>query len=378
MAEKRFDTRSTDSQGTVVAPLDPKKFDIDRYVDYEAHLLEKSDAFWQASHGLAVYRRFRVPQVFSGGCKDMKHSLALQLAGLQASMDFEADIPNFLEPWYGIGITASAFGATYVWEDDGAPAIAAPFKSVDQALQQEIVPIDQTEIGRHTLDMIEYFLEQTRGKIPMSMTDTQSALNAASFLIETNSFYMELVDNPEGMKKLLSLITDLTLDFSNKQKELIGDALVMPGHGFPSARCFEGIGMSTDVMLTISDELFKTFEVPCQEKLGNAFGGAVFHSCGNWSNKIESVKTISNLLMVDGAFSHETDPDANPVEPFKNAFVDTDVIVNARIVGDKETILEQVNTLWSSGSRLIVTTYCPTAGEQKSVYESLKKLASTE
>ncbi len=378
MVEKRFDTSSTDSQGTVLAPLDPQKFDIDRYVDYEADLLAKSDAFWQASQGLAVYRRFRVPQVFSGGCKDMKHSLALQLAGLQASMDFEADIPNFLEPWYGIGIAASAFGATYVWEDDSAPAIAAPFNSVDQALQQEIVPIEQTEIGRNTLDMIEYFLEQTQGKIPMSMTDTQSALNAASFLIETNSFYMELVDNPEGMKKLLSLITDLTLDFSNKQKELIGDALVMPGHGFPSARCFEGMGMSTDVMLTISDELFKTFEVPCQEKLGNAFGGAVFHSCGNWSNKIKSVKTISNLLMVDGAFSHETDPDANPVELFANAFVDTDVIVNARIVGDEETIVRQASALWSPGTKLIITTYCPTAAEQKSVYESLKKLASTE
>jgi hypothetical protein len=377
MAEKRFDTGSTDSQGTVLAPLDPKKFDVERYADYEADLLAKSDVFWQASQGLAVYRRFRVPQVFSGGCKDMKQSLALQLAGLRASMDFEADIPNFLEPWYGIGIAASAFGATYVWEDDSAPAIAAPFTSVDQALQQEIVPIEQTEIGRHTLDMIEYFLEQTRGKIPMSMTDTQSALNAASFLIETNSFYMELFDNPEGMEKLLSLITDLTLDFSRKQKELIGDALVLPGHGFPSARCFEGMGMSTDVMLTISDDLFKSFEVPCQEKLGNAFGGAVFHSCGNWSNKIDSVKSISNLLMVDGAFSSETDPDANPVEPFENAFADTGVIVNARIVGDEETIVRQASALWSPGSKLIITTYCPTAAEQKNVYESLKNLVQT-
>ncbi len=374
MAEKEFDTSINDSQGTLVKPLDPDKFDIERYVDYEQALLQSNCDFWQQEEGIAIYRRFRVPAVFSKGCKDMKLSLSLQLAALTQSMHYQTDIANFLEPWYGIGVTASAFGAEYKWEAGNAPAIAAPFGSVDEALAQEIVAIEETPIGSHILNMIEYFLEETKGKIPISLTDTQSALNAASFLIETNSFYMELLDNPQGMQKLLSIITDLTTEFTHKQQDLIGDALVWPGHGFPSSRVFSGLGMSADVAITISDDQYLSYEVPNAGRAGEPFGGAVFHSCGNWSAKINAVKQIPNLLMVDGAFSKQTDPDPNPSQPFAEAFAGSGVCVNARIVGDPETVLNKVKLLKQPGMKLIITTYCQTPEEQVQLYNSIETI----
>ena len=123
MQEKPFDNLIADSQGTVVEPVSPSKFDFERYDDYEAALLERSRAFWQASGGLAVYRRFRVSHVYTFGCRDMETSLALQLGALQESLKYEMDIPNFLEPWYGIGTIAAAFGAEYEWRPGQAPAI---------------------------------------------------------------------------------------------------------------------------------------------------------------------------------------------------------------------------------------------------------------
>ncbi len=375
MVEKNFDVSLSDSQGTTVSPLEPEKFDIERYVDYEQSLRENTMNFWQASEGIAVYRRFRVPQVFSEGCRDMEYSLALQLGGLNESMNYKMDIPNFLEPWYGIGTAVSAFGVEYKWEPGNAPAIAAPFKSFDDALNQNIVPIEKTEIGRHTLDMIDYFLTKTQGKIPISLTDTQSALNAASFLIETNNFYMGLFDNPDGLKKLLKIITDLTIDFTKKQMELIGDALVSPGHGFPSSRHFTGLGMSSDVLIMVSDDQYQEFEIPCSEKMAAPFGGPVFHSCGNWSSKISSVKSIRELLMVDGAFSQQTDPDPNPTEPFHDGFVNSGITVNARIVGNADVVIEKARQLWQPGMKLIVTTYCQTAEEQAKVCDAVKELA---
>ena len=36
---------------------------------------------------------------------------------------------------------------------------------------------------------------------------------------------------------------------------------------------------------------------------GGAFGGGVFHSCGNWSKFVDIVKEIPGLVAVDGAFS---------------------------------------------------------------------------
>ncbi|MHC4560350.1 MAG: hypothetical protein ACYS80_23955, partial [Planctomycetota bacterium] len=104
MAGETFDQTSVDVQATPVEPVTAAEFDFGAYADYEASLLERCRAFWQAESGVLVYRRMRVAEVFSYGCADMKASLEWQLGGLQKSMEYKADVPNFLVPWYGIGI----------------------------------------------------------------------------------------------------------------------------------------------------------------------------------------------------------------------------------------------------------------------------------
>lgn len=375
MAEKKFDYKIADSQGTKVEPIEPDKFDIAKYQDYEASLLEPNRQFWESDSGIAVYRRFRVPEVFSYACRDMQLSLALQLGGLAESMKFKADIANFLEPWYGFAAAASAFGVDYEWPQGQAPAIKPPFKTVEEALKYEVTPIDQTPIGKHSLEMIEYFLDKTKGKIPLCLADAACGIDTASLLIDINNFFMSFIDNPDGLKKLFGIIVDLLVDFVKKQIELIGDALVMPGHGFASSRPFTGLGMSGDVIMMLSPQQYGEFEAPFMAKAGEPFGGAVFHSCGNWSPKINAVKKIQNLVMVDGAFSAETDPDPNPAEPFADAFTGTKTAVNARIVGDGDVVIDKVKQLWRPGMKLIVVTYCKTAAEQRQVYEKIHEIA---
>lgn len=374
MQEKPFDNLIADSQGREVEPLPPSKFDFERYADYEAKLLERNRVFWQAPSGMVVYQRFRVPQVYTYGCRDMKMSLALQLGALQESMRYETDIPNFLEPWYGIGTIASAFGADYDWKPGQAPVIKPPFQSVKEALEKDIRPVEETPIGKHTLQMIEYFLEKTKGRLPISFTDTQSPMNTASFLIETSNFYMSFYDNPEGLRKLLKLIAEQLIRFSIKQMELIGDALVFPGHGFASSRVFSGLGMSDDVMITMSENQYCEFEIPAIETAGAPFNGVAFHSCGNWSDKTEAVNKIANLVMVDGAFSAETDPDCNLIPPFTESFHNTGIAVNARIVGDTDVVIDKFKQLLAPNMKLIVVTYSKTPEDQAQTYLRLKQL----
>ncbi len=378
MTKDSFNSLISDSQGTAVTPVDPGKFDIPRYREYEQSLLENNKSFWRALQGIAVYRRFRVPAVFSYGCRDMVDSLAMQLGGLTESMKYKADIANFLEPWYGIGTIAGAFGVKYHWAEGQAPAIIPPFKSVTEALERELVPIEETGIGKHTLEMIEYFLDKTGGKVPVSPTDTQSALNAASFLVNTENFFFDMIADPDALKELLEKIKNLNITFAQKQIQLIGDALVMPGHGFASSRVFSGLGMSSDVISMISHDFYREFEAPYLEETGEFFGGAVFHSCGNWSSKIGGVKAVKNLVMVDGAFSNETDPDPNPCGPFAEQFKDTGIAVQARIVGNEGTIVEKVKKLWNPGVKLIIVTYCKTQEEQLKVYRRIQQISRGE
>ncbi len=373
--EKKFDYRLSDSQGTVVEPLAPEDFDIEAYCDYEASLAEDARAFWEADSGLAVYRRFRVPVCFSYACQDMNLSLSLQLAALKKSMDFKADVPNFLEPWYGVGTVSSAFGIDYEWNEGQAPGFKAPFASVKDALDHGVVSVAETAIGKRTLEMIEFFLDKTGGKIPMSLTDTQSPLNTASLLVDANAFFLEMLENPDGINQLLSTIADLLVEFTKKQAELIGDALVWPGHGFPSARSWDGLGMSADVIAMLSPQQYGPFEAPHMTKAGEPFGGPVFHSCGDWSKKIEAVKPIPSLKMVDGAFSAETDPDHCPAQPFADSFTRSGIAVNARVVGDFDTIVNKTKLLWKPGMKLALTTYCQTPEEQERVYDAAHEIA---
>ena len=131
--------------------------------------------------------------------------------------------------------------------------------------------------------------------------------------------------------------------------------------------------MSDDNLLMISGQQYLDLCAPATEKFGNAFGGPVFHSCGNWSTRIEQIKRLKQLRMVDGAFSSETDPDPNPVIPFQ-AFAGSGIIVHARIVGDVDTITEVVKKLWLPEMKLIVTTYCQTPEEQAIAYDRIHAL----
>ena len=84
---KTFDQNKADSQATVIEPVAPDAFDFEAYAAYESDLLPRCSTFWGSESGVLVYRRMRVAEVFSYGCRDMKNSLAMQLGGLQKSMD---------------------------------------------------------------------------------------------------------------------------------------------------------------------------------------------------------------------------------------------------------------------------------------------------
>jgi len=374
MGKETFDQRSADVQATPVEPVTPEAFDFDAYVDYEASLLGRCLAFWRAESGVLVWRRMRTAQVFTYGCKDMKASIEWQLGGLKKSMAYKADVPNFLVPWYGIGTVASAFGEDYIWKEKQAPAIRPRFKSVEEALDYAPSPVAQTRIGKHTLEMIDYFLDGTGGRLPMSLTDTQSPLNIAGNVVEMSSFFVEMLDNPQAVKTLLNRLADLLVDFTREQIGRIGEALVWPGHGYSSCRCFEGLGMSDDNASMISGRQYLECVAPAVERAGKPFGGSAFHSCGNWSDKAEAIRKISRLRMVDGAFSAATDPSPNPPEPFAEMFAGTGIVVNARIVGGPQTIAENVRKLWKPGMKLIVVTYCQSPEEQAEAYDRIYEI----
>jgi uroporphyrinogen-III decarboxylase len=368
MVKGKFDTSKNDAQATKVDPVRASDFSFDTYQEYNAMLTERCDRFANSSTGVLVYRRMRVGEVFSFGCRDMKQSLEWQLGALQKSMDYAADVPNFLEPWYGIGVIGTAFGIDYIWYPGQAPATRHPFQTIDEALAYDFKPVKETCVGQHSLHMIEYFLDKTKGRIPMSMGDIQSPFNNATYVVDTSNFLMSMIMEPEKVLTFLDVIAGLEIDFYREQEKLIGSALVRPGHGFASSHAFEGFGMSDDNLVMVDMDNYINFMVPAFEKLGNAFGGPVLHSCGNFSDKTGMFSKITGLKMVDAAFTAETDPDPNPAAPFAEALADTGIVLNARMVGNLDTIKETISTLWNPGMKMQAVTFCHAPEEQQEAY----------
>jgi hypothetical protein len=370
MEAGKFDTGIADSQGTAVEAMSIDSFDIDRYAEYCAGLEKRCAEFQAAAEGCLVHRRFRVPQVFAGACRDMAVSLSLQLGALQKSMDFAMDVPNFLEPWYGIGAVPGAFGADYIWQGDAAPATPPLFKSVEGALACEPKEIADTPAGKHILDMIDFFLEKTRGRLPMSFSDVQSPLDVAAALVVSSEFYMAVLEDPDAVSELLDRIAVLSANFYQKQAAMIGPGLVFPGHGFASSRHFKtGPGLSDDNSIMLSPGNHKDVCSASMNRLGEPFGGFAFHSCGNWSKRAETIRSFPGIRMADAAFTPRTDPSPNPPGPFRDAFANTGLILNARMVGSGEEVLQTLSELWKPGMKLIVVSYCAGTEEQKRLYQ---------
>jgi hypothetical protein len=129
--------------------------------------------------------------------------------------------------------------------------------------------------------------------------------------------------------------------------------------------------MSDDNIVMVDSDSYLNNIVPSFEKVGNAFGGPVLHSCGNFSDKVGLFSQISNLKMVDAAFTAETDPSPNPYFPFKEALSGTGIILNSRMVGDVESVIKLISELWNSNMKIIAVTYAQNSKEQDQIYESI-------
>jgi hypothetical protein len=374
MVANAFDITTLDAQAMPVTPTAPADFDLARYEAHAAKADVRYADFMRQPEGIAVWQRVRVADVFRDGCRDMAASLRWQLGGLTKALDYLTDAPNYLEPWYGIGVTAAAFGAEYEWPEGQAPVARPRYRSMDEVPALIARPAADAQIMRHVLAMIDYFLEETDGRVPLSWSDLQNPINVATALVETSGFFLGCVEAPEAVHRMLAALSDEVIRFTQEQSRRIGAQLARPGHGFASARTGTGIGLSSDNLVMLSPRAYRQFCAENDARIGAAFGGTAIHSCGDWARWIEAVKGIPQLTTVDAAFTPRTDPNYNDAAAFRAAFAGTGIIVQARMVGDPVEVLARVRQLWGPGMRLMVVMYEQDPAAQHRLYREIHDL----
>ena len=270
-------------------------------------------------------------------------------------VDWTDDLP-YLSPWVGTGVYASAFGCQYVWRDHSAPHVRYRYHRIEEVRDVEYPDYRKSPVMTMVLDCIDCFKERTYGKLPIALTDTQSAFDTATLVVDACELFSACYEDEPTVVELMQKINDLIIEFSRVQIEWIGPELVArPGHQMVSVAGGPGISVSDDNLAVSSPAINQKIALPFDQQLADAFGGIALHSCGTWVHTMPMVREMSNVQVVECAVGEgSNDPDPNPPGDVRRALAGSSIITKARVGGDMNKALNVLDKLADPKLKLVV------------------------
>lgn len=275
-------------------------------IDYQSHLTEEVEAikrqidmFWLSEKGIGrplLSIRFEdfLPQMtakklMADDALDLQYQLKLN----DDCLHYRSDYVPRLSPYMGSTSIASAFGAPVVFPDNNQPISLPMIERAQDAFTVESPDIYTNDLKR-VFEKTEYFLQETKGEYPITTFDFQSPFDTVHLLWNHTNFFMDLIMNPEAVLYLLDRVTEVTIEAGLRLKEMVPH--YVPAH-CPSLYMPEEVGTTIclDSMVNIGPDMFDTFIRPSLEKIAEAFGGVVIHSCGDFSHHLEKIKSVKGL-----------------------------------------------------------------------------------
>lgn len=207
----------------------------------------------------------------------------------------EDDYVPYLMPWYGTGVTASAFGIGVNFLEKMDPTTDIANFPDPKAIDQMTMPDMETAgLFPKVTETIRYFMKNSN--LPVCFTDNHGPLTLAVQIIGYDKLFYWMQDYPKKIHALMDLLSDTVIEWVKYQKEILGQPM---NHCFGNQGVYvpEGVGVwfSDDDAVIISGEMYKEFVVPYNEKILKAFGGGIIHFCGNGNQHIENFKSMEHL-----------------------------------------------------------------------------------
>lgn len=252
---------------------------------------------------------------------DKEKMLKQQVHDILLSLQIDSDHVPGLWPYHGTGVLASAFGCETIWPADKDPWTKPVIMKPEDIYSLKEPDPQSSGLLPKVLETIKYFGSETRGKVPIKLTDMQGPLDTASLVWDYTSFMRAMHTNPSEVHLLLKMVTDLVIEYTKVQFELVQDPYY-PSDCFPRDIKERGIGISDDLAAVVSPAMYRTFGAPYNSLISQAFGGLHIHSCGDYSHNLDTMLKIPGLRSVNWNSSpREMDPArAYPMIRGKSAF----------------------------------------------------------
>ncbi len=270
-------------------------------------------------------------------------------------VDWTDDLP-YLTPWVGTGVYANAFGCEYVWRDDNAPHVHYRYHRIEEVCGIEYPDYRKSPIMTMVLDCIDCLKERTHGKLPIALTDTQSAFDTATLILDACELFSACYEDEQTVVDFMQKINDLIIEFSRVQIERIGPELVArPGHQMVSVAGGPGISVSDDNLAVSSPPINRKFALPLDQQLADAFGGIALHSCGVWTHTMPMLREMSNVQVVECAVGEgASDPNPNSPADVRRALAGSSIIAKTRLGDDIDKALTVLDELADRRLKLVV------------------------
>ena len=331
---------------------------VEQYLAKRARVLPRLTAFTDRRQPYLIVQS--APLDVYTRCNTVQEVCEENLKFFERQLDVESDWLPYLEPWMGTGVYANAFGCDYVWREGESPAVHYRYHHLEDAAAAPLPEIADSPIMQRILECIACLREQTGDQLPIALTDTQSANDTASLVLDACEVFAGAYEAPESLHLFMGRINQLIIAFSRRQIEAIGTApLARPGHIMVSDPTWSGLSISDDNLAVVSPEVGREFCLRYDQELADAFGGLAIHSCGRWQHLMPDVAQMRDVVEVDCAIHGDVDPTPNDAEAVRDAFAGSDVAVKVRGPDTIEAWLELVPRIAHADVRLIVQLQMP-------------------
>jgi hypothetical protein len=208
-------------------------------------------------------------------------------------------------------------------------------------------------IAAFWLDMQQYVVEETAGRLPVSVIDMQGPMDVAAQLWGYDNLFLDAMGDGEKAKALLDRCTTAFIELWRRQQELLGDLFVgthLWGWSWVEQGADHGASLSMDGLAMISAEFFTEHTREHLVRISEAFGGLAIHSCGDFSavvpgiNEIPGIDTINSSQMSLGALKDAGIDPARFITVSRNY---DDIEIEYRLIKDENLNVEMtIGGVW--------------------------------
>lgn len=171
------------------------------------------------------------------------------------------DITFFPSWWmeYGMAIEPSALGARISFWPDQTPSVRATLTRLEDV--EYLSPVDPYTDGFMALALHRYRMQKQRifdAGYTLPVATARGPLCTAAFFRDVNNLMTDMVENPEGVHRLLSLVNEGIIQWLKAQAEVIGPTV-------------EGIFVLDDIPGFLSHDFYMQFAHPYLKQICDAF-----------------------------------------------------------------------------------------------------------